>query len=117
MLSARSNTGTKTMPSPRSSTKTKLLFRGTGTALVTPFTGKLEIDEKALKRLVDYQITNGGEAILPRGTTGESVTLTDDQNGRVIEIVVERARRPVPIIAGAGSNSSAKAIPLARRAR
>ena len=105
------------MSSPRSNTKTKLLFRGTGTALVTPFTGKREVDEKALKRLVDYQITGGVEAILPTGTTGESVTLTDDEQERVIEIVVQRARGRVPIIAGAGSNSTAKAISLSRRAR
>lgn len=96
--------------------KKKLLFRGTGTALVTPFTSKGEIDEKALRKLVDFQIANGVEAILPSGTTGESATLTDGEQARVIEVVVEQARKRVKIIAGAGANSTAKAIELARHA-
>ncbi|HEY6192394.1 MAG TPA: 4-hydroxy-tetrahydrodipicolinate synthase [Bacteroidota bacterium] len=96
--------------------KKKLLFRGTGTALVTPFTAKGEIDEKALRKLVDFQIANGVEAILPSGTTGESATLTDDEQARVIGIVAEQARKRAKIIAGAGANSTAKAIALSRNA-
>ena len=64
----------------------RLLFRGTGTALVTPFRGDGEVDEAALKRLVDFQIKNGVEALLPTGTTGESVTLSDNEQARVVEI-------------------------------
>ncbi|MGA2625337.1 MAG: 4-hydroxy-tetrahydrodipicolinate synthase [Bacteroidota bacterium] len=98
----------------------KLLFRGTGTALVTPFRSDGEVDEAALKKLVDFQIKNGVEALLPTGTTGESVTLSDDEQARVVEIVVAQARRRVSdghvkIIAGAGSNSTKKAISLSKR--
>ena len=79
----------------------KLLFRGTGTALITPFTNDGEIDEAALKRLVDFQIKGGVEALLPTGTTGESVTLSDDEQARVVEIVSSQVKHRVPVIAGA----------------
>ncbi len=95
--------------------KKKILFRGTGTALVTPFKSNGFLDEKSLRKLVEYQIANGVEALLPTGTTGESVTLTDDEQARVIEVVVDQADGRVPIIAGAGSNATQKAITLARR--
>ncbi|MBI4547749.1 MAG: 4-hydroxy-tetrahydrodipicolinate synthase [Ignavibacteriae bacterium] len=95
--------------------KKKIFFRGTGTALVTPFTRNSTIDERALRRLVDYQITNGVEALLPTGTTGESVTLSDEEQVRVVEIVVDQARSRVPVIAGAGSNATAKAVSLAKK--
>ncbi len=93
----------------------KILFRGTGTALVTPFKSNGFIDEKALRKLVSYQIDGGVEALLPTGTTGESVTLTDDEQARVVEVVADQAEGRVPIFAGAGSNSTQKAIALARR--
>jgi 4-hydroxy-tetrahydrodipicolinate synthase len=94
--------------------KRKLLFRGTGTALITPFTATGAIDEAALRRLVDFQIRNGVEALLPTGTTGESVTLNDNEQARVVEIVAQQSNRRVKVIAGAGSNSTAKAIALAK---
>ena len=94
----------------------KLLFRGTGTALVTPFTDSGKVDEPALKKLVAFQIKGGVEAIIPAGTTGEGVTLSDDELARVVEIVVEAARGRVKVIAGAGTNSTARTIDLARRA-
>ncbi len=94
----------------------KLLFRGTGTALITPFTSSGNVDEAALRKHVDFQIAGGVEALLPTGTTGESVTLSEDEQARVISVVVERARGRVPVIAGAGSNSTAKTISHARRA-
>ena len=87
-----------------------LLFKGTGTALVTPFTTNGEVDESALKKLVEYQIKSGVETILPTGTTGESVTLTDEEQWRVVSIVVRQAKGRVKVIAGAGSNSTSKAI-------
>lgn len=93
-----------------------VLFRGTGTALVTPFTDSGAVDEPALKKLVGFQIRGGVEAILPTGTTGEGVTLSDDELARVVEIVVTEARGRVKIIAGAGTNSTARTIVLARRA-
>lgn len=95
--------------------KRTLLFRGTGTALVTPFTRSGDIDERALRRLVDFQIKGGVEAILPTGTTGESVTLDEDEQVRVVRIVLEQARGRAKIIPGAGSNSTSKAIALAQR--
>jgi 4-hydroxy-tetrahydrodipicolinate synthase len=94
----------------------KILFRGTGTALITPFKRDGGIDERALKNLVDFQIKGKVEAILPTGTTGESVTLTDEEQARVIEIVVKRVDGKIPVIAGAGSNSTQKAIALSKLA-
>lgn len=95
--------------------KTQLLFRGTGTALVTPFTLAGTLDERALRALVDFQIGNGVDALLPTGTTGESVTLDENEQERVVAIVAEQARGRVPVIAGAGSNATSKAISLSRR--
>lgn len=97
--------------------KRTFLFKGTGTALVTPFTTIGGIDESALKKLVEYQIKGGVEAILPAGTTGESVTLTDDEQVQVISIVVKQAKGRVAVIAGAGSNSTNKAIEHAKSAK
>lgn len=90
-------------------------FRGTGTALVTPFTTSGTIDEQAIKRLIEFQVTGGVEAILPTGTTGESVTLTDDEIARVVDLVVEQANGRVKVFAGAGSNATKKTITLAKR--
>ena len=95
--------------------KKNVLFRGTGTALVTPFKKDGSVDEKALRKLVDAQIKNGVEALLPTGTTGESVTLNDEEQVRVVKIVVAQAAGRVKVIAGAGSNSTAKAIELSRK--
>src|SRR5271169_1385092 len=95
--------------------KRTILFRGTGTALVTPFTSTGAIDESVLRKLVDFQIKNRVEVILPTGTTGESVTLSDDEQVHVVEIVLDQARGRVKIIAGAGSNATAKAIAISKR--
>lgn len=92
-------------------------FQGTGTALITPFKADGSVDEKALRRLVDFQIEGGVDMLLPCGTTGEGATLDADETDRVVEIVVEQSRRRVPVIAGAGSNSTAKAIQGTRRAK
>lgn len=96
--------------------KRKILFRGTGTALITPFTTGGSVDEKALRRLVRFQIQNGVEAIIPVGTTGEGATLSDAEQDSVIRIVVEEAKQKVKIIAGAGANDTSKVITLANRA-
>lgn len=93
------------------------LFRGTGTALVTPFDARGNVDLRALAALVRFQVAAGVEAILPVGTTGESVTLTDAEQALVIATVRERAPRQVKVIAGAGSNSTAKTVQLARAAK
>jgi 4-hydroxy-tetrahydrodipicolinate synthase len=87
-------------------------FTGSLPALVTPFkSGK--IDEEALRALVEWQIESGSTGLVPVGTTGESPTLSHDEHKRVVEIVVEQARRRVPVIAGAGSNNTSEAIDLA----
>jgi 4-hydroxy-tetrahydrodipicolinate synthase len=89
---------------------TKKRFQGTGTALVTPFKRDGSIDEPALRRLVDFQIAGGIDMLLPCGTTGEGATLDSTETERVVSIVIEQSKRRVPVIVGAGSNSTAKAI-------
>lgn len=85
---------------------------GSMPALVTPFKGGT-VDEEALRALVDWQIESGSTGLVPVGTTGESPTLSHDEHKRVVEIVVDQARGRVPVIAGAGSNSTIEAIDLA----
>ena len=89
-------------------------LKGCGTALVTPFNDDLSIDEVALRRFVEFQITEGIDFLVPCGTTGESPTLSDAEHRRVVEIVLEAANRRVPVIAGAGGNNTAHVIKLAR---
>src|SRR5947207_1402257 len=89
-------------------------LKGCGTALVTPVKKDLSIDEGALRRFVEFQIAGGIDFLVPCGTTGESATLSDDEQRRVIEIVLEEARGRVPVIAGAGGNNTAHVIKLAR---
>ncbi len=87
-------------------------FTGSITALVTPFAGDT-LDEDALRRLVDWQISEGTNGLVPVGTTGESPTLSHDEHKRVVEIVIDEAKGRVPVIAGAGSNSTTEAIDFA----
>ncbi|MEK6405809.1 MAG: 4-hydroxy-tetrahydrodipicolinate synthase [Acidobacteriota bacterium] len=89
-------------------------LKGCGTALVTPFKEDLSIDEEALRRFVDFQIAGGIDFLVPCGTTGESVTLSDAEQRRVVEIVLQQARGRVPVIGGAGGNNTAHVIALAR---
>ena len=91
-------------------------FRGVGVALVTPFKADYSLDEAALERLVDFQIQEGTDFLVPCGTTGENPALTHGEHRRVVEIVVRRAAGRVPVLAGAGSNSTDKAIELAELA-
>jgi 4-hydroxy-tetrahydrodipicolinate synthase len=95
----------------------KKLFQGTGTALITPFKADGSVDETALRRLVDFQIDGGVDMLLPCGTTGEGATLDEDETDRVLQIVIEQSRRRVPVILGAGSNSTAKAVQMTKRAK
>ena len=88
-------------------------LKGCGTALVTPFNGDLSIDEDALRRFVDFQITGGIDFLVPCGTTGESATLSDEEQRRVVEIVLQQSAGRVPVIAGAGGNNTAHVIKLA----
>lgn len=89
-------------------------LKGCGTALATPFTRDGALDEAALRRLVDWQIEQGIHFLVPCGSTGEAVTMTIAEHRRVVEITVEQARGRVPIVAGAGSNDTAKAVALSR---
>lgn len=91
------------------------MFKGSITALITPFKNGL-LDEEALGRLVEWQITEGTHGLVPTGTTGESPTLSFDEHKRVIDITVEVARGRVPVIAGTGSNSTDEAIELSQHA-
>jgi 4-hydroxy-tetrahydrodipicolinate synthase len=92
-------------------------FQGTGTAVVTPFKKDGSLDESALRRLVDFQISGGVEAIVPVGTTGENPTLSLDEHYRVVDIVIEQAKGRAKVFAGAGSNDTKKAIELAKHSK
>jgi len=91
------------------------MFSGSIPALVTPFRDGA-FDESAFRRLVDWQIVEGSKALVPCGTTGESPTLSHDEHMHVTEVCIEVAAGRVPVIAGAGSNSTAEAVQLAQHA-
>jgi 4-hydroxy-tetrahydrodipicolinate synthase len=92
------------------------MFRGVGTALITPFTESGALDEDALARFVDWQIAEGINFLVPCGTTGENPTLTAEEHRRVVELTVKTANGRVPVLAGAGSNSTPRAVALAEEA-
>lgn len=92
------------------------MFKGSITALITPFKDA-RLDETALARMVEWQIAEGTHGLVPVGTTGESPTLSHDEHKRVVEITIETAGKRVPVIAGAGSNSTAEAIELSGHAK
>ena len=93
------------------------MFTGVFTALVTPFNSKKEIDTEALKEIVNFQLKKGISGLVPVGTTGESPTVTHEENMEVVEIVVKEAAGKVPVIAGTGSNSTAEAIKMTKLAK
>ncbi len=92
------------------------MFKGAITAIVTPFKENGELDEESLRRLVEFQIENGIDGIVPCGTTGESPTLDYEEHQRVIEIVIDAANGKVPVTAGTGSNSAREAIEETKKA-
>lgn len=89
------------------------MLRGSITALITPMLNG-NVDEKAFASFVDWQIAEGTHGLVPVGTTGESPTVSHQEHRRVVEIAIEVANKRVPVIAGAGSNSTAEAVELAR---
>jgi 4-hydroxy-tetrahydrodipicolinate synthase len=92
------------------------MFSGSIVALLTPFkNGK--VDEKAFQSFVEWQLAQGTNGVVPVGTTGESPTLSHDEHMRVVELCIEAAAGRIPVIAGAGSNSTAEAIAFTRHAR
>jgi 4-hydroxy-tetrahydrodipicolinate synthase len=93
----------------------KTSFRGSITALITPFKNG-SVDEKAYRNLVEWQISEGTNGLVPVGTTGESPTLSHEEHRLVVEWCVDQAKQRVPVIAGAGSNSTREAVELARHA-
>jgi 4-hydroxy-tetrahydrodipicolinate synthase len=92
-------------------------MRGCATALVTPFKSDGAIDEARMRALVERQINGGVRLLVPCGTTGESATMTEEEDQRVIALTIEVARGRAKVIAGAGSNSTASAIEYSQRAR
>jgi 4-hydroxy-tetrahydrodipicolinate synthase len=93
----------------------KTRFRGSFTALVTPFKNGA-VDEKAFRDLVEWQIAEGTNGLVPVGTTGESPTLSHKEHEQVVEWCVDQAKGRVPVVAGAGSNSTAEAVSLSKHA-
>ena len=93
----------------------KTSFRGSFTALVTPFKNG-SLDEKAFRDIVEWQISEGTNGLVPVGTTGESPTLSHDEHKKVVEWCIDQVDGRVPVIAGSGSNSTAEAIELSRHA-
>jgi len=92
------------------------MFKGAIVAIVTPFKNG-RVDEEKLRELIEFQIENGTDGIVPCGTTGESPTLSHEEHDRVIEITVDAVKKRVPVIAGTGSNSTAEALRLTEHAR
>ncbi len=91
------------------------MLKGTGTALITPFTRNGEVDEEALRRFVDFQEENGVEMLLACGSTGEAACLNHEEHLQVIRIVIDQAKR-AKVLAGAGSNCTREAVDLTREA-
>lgn len=93
------------------------MFKGSMVALVTPFDAQGRFDEDLYRQLVEFQIENGTDAIIPCGTTGESATLDYEEHERVIRVCIEQVNKRIPVIAGTGSNSTAEAIELSQHAK
>lgn len=93
------------------------MFKGSITALITPFDTNGEIDWKAFDNFVEWQIDQGSHGVVPCGTTGESPTLTHDEHKQVIKRCVEIVNKRVPVIAGSGSNNTAEALDLTKEAK
>lgn len=92
------------------------MFKGVGTALITPFTADGSFDERAFEKFVNWQIEEGINFLVPCGTTGENPALTADEHRRVVELTVKIANGRVPVLAGAGNNSTPRAVELAQQA-
>ena len=93
----------------------KTNFRGSFTALVTPFKNG-SVDEQAFRDIVEWQISEGTNGLVPVGTTGESPTLSHAEHRQVVEWCIDQAKKRVPVVAGAGSNSTREAVELAKHA-
>lgn len=95
----------------------KPIFKGAGVAIVTPMKEDFSIDYDVYKKLLDYQIENGTDAIIVTGTTGEAATLTIREHLEIIEYTVDYVKKQIPVIAGVGSNNTAHAVELSKEAQ
>ncbi|WP_180999703.1 4-hydroxy-tetrahydrodipicolinate synthase [Novacetimonas maltaceti] len=93
------------------------MFKGSITALITPMNQDGSLDLPSMGRFIDWQIQQGTSALVPVGTTGESPTLSHDEHAQVVEFTIKTANGRVPVLAGAGSNSTAEAIKMAQHAQ
>lgn len=93
------------------------MFKGSMVALVTPFDAQGRFEEELYRQLIEFQIENGTDAIIPCGTTGESATLDYEEHERVIRVCIEQVNKRIPVIAGTGSNSTTEAIELSQHAK
>jgi len=93
------------------------MFKGSMVAIVTPFDREGRFDEEKYRELIEFQIENGTDVLVPCGTTGESATLDYKEHDRVIQTCIDQVKKRVPVIAGTGSNSTAEAIELSRHAK
>ena len=93
-----------------------LLFRGTAPALITPFTDDDRIDEPALRRVIDFQIEGGIDALVVLGTTGENPTVTHDERRRIVDLAIEQVDHRIPVIVGSGTNNTAQSVDFSREA-
>ena len=94
----------------------KILFKGSSTALITPFNEDYSVNYDLLSKLIDFQIKNGTQALIILGTTGESPTITYEERTKIISQVVKQVNKKIPIIVGAGSNSTKTALKLSLEA-
>lgn len=93
------------------------MFQGSMVAIITPFDAQGNFDEESYRQLIEFQITNGTDAIVPCGTTGESATLDYKEHDQVIKACIEQVNKRVPVLAGTGSNSTAEAIAISQHAK
>ncbi|BCA78776.1 4-hydroxy-tetrahydrodipicolinate synthase [Desulfuromonas sp. AOP6] len=93
------------------------MFKGSMVAIITPFDKNGNVDEEKYRQLIEFQIENGTDVIVPCGTTGESATLDYKEHDRVIQVCIEQVAKRVPVIAGTGSNSTNEAIELSQHAK
>jgi 4-hydroxy-tetrahydrodipicolinate synthase len=93
------------------------MFKGSMVAIVTPFDSQGNFDEETYRQLIEFQIENGTDCIVPCGTTGESATLDYEEHDRVIQVCIDQVKKRLPVIAGTGSNSTSEAIELSLHAK
>ena len=92
------------------------MFKGSMVAIITPFDAEGRFDEESYRQLIEFQIENGTDVIVPCGTTGESTTLTHKEHDLVVRTCIDQVNNRVPVLAGTGSNSTAEAIDISRHA-